>query len=357
MDSKLRIVKVGAGRFLRLTLFCVACVVGAIIAAVYVIPTFGDPAPNYANLGQIQVAVATTDAPGKPSSFSSPVYIESYFSQARSDTAYVVNFPEQYVGQRFVVLLAGSAVLDNSWPPTTEGRIESAPCSATGSSQYGWQEEQLPACQAFFGTVPASSPRPLVDYDCGDQADPSTIRVTLSGMSQTSFDMDLVHHTTKLPDYEPYRGGWQYRETFDSYFGLDLGRTYAPLRQGGCKLLLPNSDWKVDSVTQDPTKTTKDGWLNWRGDDSSHPTVVVSKDRDAGGFSNGLLALAGVLAGLGVGFMPVAYDAWREWYGYRRSVRPPDQPSSKAVRWQLGKLIKVIPWQRLWRQLSGRIEA
>ena len=310
--------EVTAGRFVRLSWFYLFCLTWALIASTFALPVFNEPSPTYANLGQIQVALATSDRNGYPYARDFGVQIESYYSWGIPDTTYVVVFPRDYVGKRFVILLSGSAVLESYGGDLV---MQKGQCSATRESTIEYQDEQQFNCQAFYGTVPKVTP-PAVNAECNNPnaSISRSSRVAPFGFTRNESQLDLVHSQTTLPDYRPYEspGGAGLRALDHNYSNMEIDGLYAPVRQSGCKIIGVDPDQKVVAQSQSQSRVTPDGRLVWTGDDANRPTVLVTSTRNASGLGNGLLAFIGALAGLGIGFIPVAYDAWREWRQGRR---------------------------------------
>jgi hypothetical protein len=59
---------------------------------------------------------------------------------------------------------------------------------------------------------------------------------------------------------------------------------------------------------------------------------MVTADRSAGAWGNLLIATAGLLAAISIGFMPVAYDARRRWRQSQELVNRQAPRRSRARR-------------------------
>jgi hypothetical protein len=115
---------------------------------------------------------------------------------------------------------------------------------------------------------------------------------------------------------------------FGSYLGIVPDDFYQPLLHGpyqffsqiGCKTLGSEGGWQIGDESMNGTQRTGQT-IVWDGDAGRGPIVVTSKDRSAEGRGNLYLASSAALAALSIGFMPVAADEGRKWWGRRRPRR------------------------------------
>lgn len=303
-----------AGHFVRLIWFCVLMIAGAIVAATFVPAAFTSPPATFDDPSGVQVLVESNNsATSIGESYRAGVYIAAQYSQGAgwTPTYYTLFFPRSFVGKKFVVALSGSAVLADPQTPEQRASITTDTCHAYKGG-FGRGNFTQP-CQIIQGTVPDHLASialecipPSVQAHNSDE-----VSVYLTGLSPSNNQrLNWAHWMTTLPTFYSYKpdSSWDYR-------GLALNGKFGGIQEVGCKGLRLNEEWEVGDLSENTTLTAARE-LIWA--DGNASMAVVSKERGAEGIGNILLATAGALAALGIGFIPVAYEAWRQW---RRSIR------------------------------------
>jgi hypothetical protein len=278
---------------------CAIFLLGTFVALFFVPPAFTDPAPDFKSIGSIDTLIASTgeETNNDPGRWNNRIFIHARYSQDSAVVYYTLWFPNKYAGRKFAFRLSGSAVMRNAH---TEVK---APLTTEGWSCRDAQEQ----CQILYGVIPVEQLEPIVrggppdcSLDVTKQDNYTPVRI--SGDASIISDTDWVHHLTVLPDFT---------DTY-SFDGHELRGTYATALQIVCKELELNPTTKLGDVSSVPTAadTTR---LTWNSEFADKHVSVVTADRSAGAWGNLLIATAGLLAAISIGFMPVAYDARRRW--------------------------------------------
>jgi hypothetical protein len=125
--------------------------------------------------------------------------------------------------------------------------------------------------------------------------------------------IDWAHQEVLLPSFEPYAD--------------DIGVKWKHLMPSilGCQALNLDQDRRVGDV--DPTAAEKsDAAVQWASETGTFGAAVMFANRDAAAVGNVLLIITGTLASLGIGLIPVAYDAARRRRQYQRVANLVDCP-------------------------------
>jgi hypothetical protein len=147
------------------------------------------------------------------------------------------------------------------------------------------------------------------------------LNVQLSGGKDLLVPLDWAHDLALIPSMWAWPGP-QFRESKSATTYL------APIGLPRiCKAAsLPGSDVITDQSDPSAGSAHDPVWANL--DTTYSNQYIVLKHRDAEGAGNAYLASAGVLAGLGIGLIPIAYDASRKRYRHRRRGRASRSKSS-----------------------------
>lgn len=313
-------------RVLRLTLLCVILLGLAGFLTYTGVKGFADPlaSPTGADSIGFAVQVSTPTAAqvqaGPPDSI--PMYLWATYSPADGkDTDYQITVPAKYAGKRYVLLLAGTARIDQPSAPTLpfvhdpplQSRSTNCTYPLLGMPQITRITEQ---CQLITGRFPAEANTYMPDADscqlgAGGSVGswtPNAVMVEFVGTSQVTTASDWAYQQYSLPDIaglvEPanYLARWN---------GIPLAGWYATGRMAACRVdQLPESVELSD--TYNPAMQSVDGTLLWRGTNGLERAAFVVRRRDADEIANALLAAGAAMAALAIGFIPVAYDADRE---------------------------------------------
>ena len=319
------------GSLLVPLIVCAASLVAAIGVGLKVPAAFSDPQAQPDNIGTVQVAVEDTSRtvthPMVGGSIGQAaleqqetVTVVMTHLMGSSDVSLDVYFPEQFAGLRFAILLSGAAAFKQLYLPGDARSGEVAPCQP--SAPYMRLDPHFISapdeCQILAGVIPpAGYPisalnKSTTAFDNGPPctvAEPQDnyIPVTVDGAGYLiARGIDWAHQEVLLP-------------SFDSYAD-DIGVKWKHLMPNilGCQALNLDQDRRVEDVEPVPAETS-DAAVQWASDttDTSGAAVMFA-NRDAAEVGNGLIIITGVLASLGIGLIPVAYDAARRRRQYQR---------------------------------------
>jgi hypothetical protein len=330
---------VGAGRLLRLIWFCLICFTGAFVTGTFVPAAFTDP-PAFDDpySPSLEISMPTTAAESEsatPFATSDPVVVTGLYNQV-SEPIYKISFPQEYLSKRFVLLIYGTAVMGSVRATDPTGEIEIRLDSHIIQCGYYIRDEWRPSgdrCQVIYGVVP-SRPDPVVSSSndplgCEKAKVPKSgsASIELSGEEDRaqvpywdSFirDLDWAHQSISMPGIEADTSPGVVNE----FQGFNLGSRYGSVPMRACKKFEVSDDSRIGDVNLTPTNSDP-GLMVWDGAAGVPAVTVVTTERNAGGLGNLLLASAGALAALSIGFVPVAYEEWGRWRRYRKSLRSP----------------------------------
>ncbi len=317
------------GSLLVPLLVCAASLVVAIGAGLRVPAAFSDPQAQPDNIGTVQVAVEDTSGtvthPMLGGSIGQAaleqqetVTVVMTHLMGSSDVSLDVYFPEQFAGLRFAILLSGAAVFKQLYLPGDARSSEVASCQPSAYMRLDPHFISAPGeCQILAGVIPSAGypisalNESTTAFDNGPPctvAEPQDnyIPVTVDGTGYLiTREIDWAHQEVLLPSFEPYAD--------------DIGVKWKHLMPSvlGCQALNLDQDRRVGDV--DPVAAeTSDAAVQWASDTDTSGAAVMFVNRDAAEVGNGLIIITGVLASLGIGLIPVAYDAKRRRRQYQR---------------------------------------
>jgi hypothetical protein len=93
--------------------------------------------------------------------------------------------------------------------------------------------------------------------------------------------------------------------------------SYKPVPTLGCKDLHLEEHWRLGGSDVEPTSTLENEAI-WNAPVGTDEIDVVYTRRNAEAKGNRAIAFAGFLGALSIGFMPIAYDALRQWWRRQR---------------------------------------
>lgn len=271
-----------------LGLFLSTVVLASIVAFVVSLipPAFSSPPPNYGDTGIASLYVwANPLNDGQPDALRDPgVSLSAVADQKGSGLEYVATFPRRLAGDRFVLGIGGSAVLDD-FRSSADVTNEYPGCQVQG--QDG---ETVPhACQLITGIIPSESDE--LSAGCRSDTDEETISVRFSGNADLNSSGDWAHHITSLPYLGNVRGLGP--GSVDDLVGSVFGPNFAPATLTTCFRLATNPEWTEYTPNFSPTSHVGDV-MTWDPASNTANYVVVSTERGAQWKGNALLAILGV---------------------------------------------------------------
>jgi hypothetical protein len=118
-----------------------------------------------------------------------------------------------------------------------------------------------------------------------------------------------------LPDFKNIPSG-----LLNDLGNIDPTGSYRFATASGCKSLDMGTAWRLADSDSKPTYISDTG-AGWEIPDGAFSVAVVSAKRNAEARGNQYLASAGLLGALAIGFMPVAYEAFRDWWRRREEFQ------------------------------------
>lgn len=312
---------------------------------------FANPLAMSSGLDSVSLAVRVpTPTADQLSTFGwTPIssVISATFDEDLDTASYFVAMSAEYAGEQFALVLEGTARIDqpflNSAFPIASFRSQLSPCTGLLNG-FGSTSQ----CQIITGRFPskASGLLPVAAAEkCGkspneSQKTYSVVAFEINGTPQPSISLDWAYQQYSLPGIDSGSPFSSYAtRTGSSYAAgslqndvsrIPLDGWYEYTEMDGCReAILPDNMDLADIET--PASETIGNQLTWNGPDI-YDTAFVMRRPDADEIGNALLATGAAMAALGIGFVPVAYDADRErrkaWK--RRRARKRAHPS--AVR-------------------------
>lgn len=302
-------------RTIWLTCSVALCFVGAIFLTMSATQVFSPPS-TYSNLGSIDVAF---EADGSiDSGVSAPntarTWVEVVTDEAFESTSISIWFPPESVGRDFLVVLKGTAKF---------GAFEQAGFRLTENSC-----EVLPGieepCQFIHGTVPAQDSASLgADHSCWpDEPGWLGSAVVLQGDTSAIDQSNWAYNVIASPAIYS-RSSATRASIFET---VQLPGVFALTDISGCKTIVPSTTRTVVDARPRP-EVGLEARQTWWSDDLRSNASVVTKDRRAEALGQILLALGAAIAGLGVGLIPVVFEARRS-NKLRRRARAAIPPNS-----------------------------
>ena len=262
-----------------------------------------------------------------PFETSPPVIVDTAYSMSVPHgvgASYIFSFPKNYYQGRTVALtLPNSARLDLSDDEHQDVSFQEqrGPCSddERSSRPRFSASEPVDQCQLITTVVPASSTYRYLSSCLPRAKSEDYVQVRIGGIAESTRGLDWAHNVTTIPAMTNYSN----RNASPYPLRFDLEGTYAPPNLEVCGELLLDPDVRIIDVHPTPT-TSADGVLTWaRQPFRNRGVALIEKQRDAEAIGNVLLAAVGALAGLSIGFIPVAVDEWEKLRVSGRRETPP----------------------------------
>lgn len=275
-------------RFALLAISTVLCGFVVAASATLMPAAFSAPPPNYGDVGVVGLYVwANPLNEGQAQALDDPgVSLGAMVDQRSPRVEYVATFPEALVGDRFVIALAGSAVVSGFDSSTADVSNEYPDCQLEGSDV----DDRRPTCQLITGIIPSASKESAACR--ADDGGGETISVRFSGEAvRVTSAYDWAHHVTSLPYLGniPGMGGGNVDDLVTGAFGFNFPETNVST----CYNLLLNPGWTDYTPSFAPTLHVGDT-MSWDPASEMASYLVVSTERGAAWKGNALLALLGV---------------------------------------------------------------
>jgi hypothetical protein len=302
-------------RFLFLVLGTLICASLVSISASLIPPAFSAP-PNYVDPGVVGLFVWTNALNEKQSTvLQKPgISLSVQVSQRDSRVQYVASFPKELVGDRFVIGIAGSAVLDDVESGEVKVDIERPACRTDDVTSPARPER----CQLITGIIPDRSDERA--FGCGTDGD-DNITVAFSGRAGLTSSFDWAHHLTSLPYLGNVRGSGvgSVQDLVEGAFGPNFPDAFLTT----CYHLGLNPKWTEYTPNFAPTTHLGDT-MDWDPASNLAGYVVVSTERGAQWKGNALLAVVGVFGPAFLSLSVLAVRAGRSLMAQprRRRYRP-----------------------------------
>jgi hypothetical protein len=274
-------------RFALLAIATVLCASGVIASFVLMQPGFGAPPPNYGVPGIVGLYVWSNPLnAGQTQALSeSGVSLRASVDQRSPRVEYVASFPKALAGDRFVIGLAGAAVLSDFDSSVADADNEYPPCQLEHSDQQA-------SCQLVTGIIPFDSDEPLA---CRDGGGVEMVSVRFSGdTAGVNSSYDWAHHVTSIP----YLGNLPETGSgsVDGIVTGTYGDNFVETNLTTCYNLLLNPAWTDFTPNFEPTLHVGDTMM-WDPASNRAGYLVVSTERSAAWKGNALLGLFGVFGG------------------------------------------------------------
>jgi hypothetical protein len=307
------------GRAVRITLLTIALLGLSTWLILHGAAGLRDPSADGDGYGNVGVALETggppTDSLGLPFKDAPTFGVAGSFEPDENAAFYNVFFPPEFAGKKYALLLEDRAILRK----ITEGADQTpavVPCKAsggTGETAYSISHR----CQIIYGTVPSvPTTQDLIgSFIAPDSCSISELpkqfampHIQIWGTLETPIidHLDWAHEEAALPGM----GSGMSNAALNKWNGVPLDGWYGTGLQDGCKV--SNIPLNAKITDANPSEYTMDHYaLGWFGQDALLTSTIVARRRDADATANAFVAVGGILAGLAVGLVPVAYDAIR----------------------------------------------
>jgi hypothetical protein len=228
-------------------------------------------------------------------------------SDDRNSADYQVIVPSQYAGKRYVLLLEGAARIDAPDAMIAEPAFHSAP--VTCEYPIPGIPTQTGPCQLITGTFPARANATMpAGSSCPSssayQLPGDAVEIDIAGSSHVAFSLDWAHEGYDLPSLYTQ----SVNQDVDRWNGISLGGQYRTGNPAGCLMVVPPIADELTDANPEPDHSTIN-LLTWNSVNAG--VALVTRSRSAEEVSNAMLALGAATIALGIGFIPVAYDAYR----------------------------------------------
>lgn len=271
--------------------------------------TFNKPIAIPDALGSIDIAVET----GEPEtekyadSNDTQTWVELITDEEFDSTSIDVWFPPESAGDRFLIVLKGPAQFEQFEEGSVRSEIEQC------ETLPGIYEE----CQLVYGQVPDTG---STSSEAGHACWPKTgagdgPMLTLRGRTSAVHQVNWAFNVVASPAIY----GEPFATRTGDYESIELPGIFAFAEIDGCKII--QKSIARTAVETHPSQTSsKDDYFVWWLEDLSSNTAVVTKDRRADTTGQIMLAIGAAIAGLGIGLVPVAFEAYRFNGARRRSL-------------------------------------
>ncbi len=291
-----------------------------------------NPSSSISGAGNVSVVIEA-DRPSSSASSSAfdqavTIGVAASFEPDEQAAFYDIYFPKEFTGRRYALLLEDNAILGKIVDGSST-QVASQTCADSGGT--GKNAFSIPhRCQVIYGVVPQAAttedllrnliaPESCNISEVADQYARPHVQIWGDLEEPILHHIDWAHDAVTLPSL---LGGIP-DTAMNRWDGIALNGWYGTSLQEACK----NSNIPLDSTITDadPTDPTVEHYaMGWFGQAACLTSSFVAKKRDSDSTANTYIAVGGVLAGLAVGFVPVAYEAIRSW---RRQRKPkPAQP-------------------------------
>lgn len=275
-------------RFFGLLVATAICAAVVIVAVQLAPAAFAAPPPNYADAGVVGLYVWSNPLNGaQASALRDPgVSLSVVADQRSSRVKYVATFPKKLVGDRFVVGVSGSAVLDNF---ESSGLGVSNEYPACQVMRQDGKSLAAASCQLITGIVPSASSGSLTG--CRSKNDEETVAIQFSGTAHVNSTFDWAHHITSLP-YAGNTRGAGFGNVDDIVVG-SFGQNFPEATLTTCYQVGLNPAWT--DYTPNFAATIHIGdTMAWDPASNAAGYVIVSTERSAQWKGNALYAALGV---------------------------------------------------------------
>jgi hypothetical protein len=318
-------------RVLRLALLCVVFLVLA--GSLTYFGVEGSANPSAVPTGVDSIALAVQASP----TADIPAYVSATFTQDDDDDAtYQVIVPAKYAGDRYVLLLLGTARIDRPGTPSfLDPPFQSRLSQCRFRQQLtagGWvipDSAVSEPCQLITGRFPAeaNADMPLANschLGAGESfGSHNAVQIGISGPSHIATASNWTYQQYSLPDEvsEVLPGTY-----LDQWGTIPLGGWYkTSSNPTACRVDWLPKNAELTDIYQ-PATQSGNGELLWTGSGMDTDALVV-RQRDADEIGNAFLAAGAAMAALAIGFIPVLNDACRE---RRRALKGLRRHASKA---------------------------
>jgi hypothetical protein len=315
-----------AARTARIVLSTVVMLVVSVWLILHGAAGLRNPSSSISGSGNLSVAIEA-DRPTSSASLSAfdqavIVGVAASFEPDEQAAFYDIYFPKEFVGRKYALLLQDNAILRKIVAGSST-QVASQSCANSGGS--GENAFSIPhRCQIIYGVVPQVAttddllrnliaPESCNISEVADQYSRPHVQIWGDLEKPILNHIDWAHDAVTLPSL---LGGIP-DTPMNRWDGIALNGWYGTGLQEACK----NSNVPLDSTITDadPTDPTVEHYaMGWFGRAAVQSSSFVAKKRDSDSTANKYIAVGGILAGLAVGFVPVAYEATRSWRKQRK---------------------------------------
>ena len=308
-------------RLFWVTISCLLAIAAGIYLTLTGVKAFTDPDALSINFGNVSTLVSPGGATPKgdlPFASDARILVQASFDVGDSSAIYRFYFPEDLAGQKFLIVLDGSARLKSPTLGTGSGpQLEVKAVQKACSQDLGGTSP----CQVFSGALSSRTITPTASpCDLGLESSAPMSVVELAGKTRFTSEPDWAHTLSIFPS--TVSDALLLTSATRSWRGMDLGDWYASINQYGCRSAkMPIDQAVVRTSTNPPTRRADDQIQAdpiWEGDEGVQSATVVTRRNNAESRADFYLAIGAALAGLGIGLIPVVDEARRSWRKQRR---------------------------------------